>query len=101
MATSIVSGRVDSVINQRASSYIHAAGLTVSDVIGMLWNCIAQNKQVPDFLMQAETQEADSLAQFFEFCDSLEPLPDTEWISNIDDEQMKKLITDHLEDKYA
>ena len=52
-------------------------------------------------MTQAETQEADSLTQFFEFCDSLEPLPNTEWISNIDDEQMMQLITDHLENKYA
>lgn len=100
MATSIVSGRVDSAINQRASSYMHTAGLTVSDVIGMLWNCIGKTNK-PNYLTQAETQEADSLTQFFEFCDSLEPLPNTEWISNIDDEQMKQLITDHLENKYA
>lgn len=79
---------------------MHAAGLTVSDVIGMLWNCIGKTNK-PNYLTQAETQEADSLTQFFEFCDSLEPLPNTEWISNIDDEQMMQLITDHLESKYA
>lgn len=100
MATSIVSGRVDSAINQRANSYMHAAGLTVSDVIGMLWNCIAKNKQAQVF-DAGRNQRGGFPHAVFEFCDSLEPLPDTEWISNIDDEQMKQLITDHLEDKYA
>lgn len=101
MATAIVSGRVDAAVNQRASTYIRAAGLTVSDVIGMLWNNIAQHKQIPAFLTEQKAEEKDTLTQFFAFCDSLEPLPGTEWLATINEEQAKQLITEHLEEKYA
>lgn len=63
VATAIVSGRVDEAVKERAGAYIKAAGLTVGDVINIVWTNIANTKQVPT----ATEQDAEPLSAWDAF----------------------------------
>lgn len=64
MATAIVSGRVDEAVKERAGAYIHAAGLTVGDVINKLWEYIAATGDTTEFLEKAQTEQLLHLNAF-------------------------------------
>lgn len=100
MATAIVSGRVDEAVKERAGAYIHAAGLTVGDVINRLWEYIAATGAIPELASKADTG-IDQLENFFSLCDSISPLPGTEYLATMSSSEMKDLIAEHLEEKYA
>lgn len=93
MATSVVSGRVDDHVKERAAAYIHAAGMTSADVIKTVWERIAKTGEVP--VAEAEERECDPFEAFVEFCDSLGPCDD--WLINMTDEQMNDMIASRYE----
>lgn len=59
----VVQARVPSEIQDAANQVIHAAGLTVSDVVRVLMTRIAQDKAIPPALFQPS---AETLAAFAE-----------------------------------
>lgn len=94
MATSVVSGRVDTTVRTKADAYIKAAGLTPADVIKTVWENIAATGMIPTE-EKASEDTVDPWDDFMEFCKSLPPAP--QWFNELTDEQMK----DMLGDKYA
>lgn len=81
MATAIVSGRVDTAIKERAGAYIRAAGLTVGDVINIVWESIASTGSLPHMEQAAPDEPAsawDAFMAFREATDSptSDPIPD-------------------------
>lgn len=66
MATSIVSGRVDTDVKERAGAYILAAGLTTGELINNLWTYVARTKNVPQFLEEPESETTDAFKRFMQ-----------------------------------
>ena len=87
MATSVVSGRVDEKIRQRADAYIRAAGSTPAEVIKVVWENIAHTGEVPE---AASEEPRGAWERFMEFRESL---PEAEpWLVNLTKEQMRDMI---------
>ena len=88
MATSVVSGRVDEKIRQRADAYIRAAGSTPAEVIKVVWESIARTGEVPEVVPVEEPRGA--WERFMEFRESL---PKAEpWLVSLTKEQMRDMI---------
>ena len=88
MATSVVSGRVDEKIRQRADAYIRAAGSTPAEVIKVVWENIARTGEVPEVAPVEEPRGA--WERFMEFRESL---PKAEpWLVSLTKEQMRDMI---------
>ncbi len=88
MATSVVSGRVDEKVRQRADAYIRAAGSTPAEVIKVVWENIARTGEVPEV---APTEEPrDVWERFMEFRETL--LEAEPWLVNLTKEQMRDMI---------
>ena len=88
MATSVVSGRVDEKIRQRADAYIRAAGSTPAEVIKVVWENIARTGEVPEVVPVEEPRGA--WERFMEFRESL---PKAEpWLVSLTKEQMRDMI---------
>ena len=88
MATSVVSGRVDEKVRQRADAYIRAAGSTPAEVIKVVWENIARTGEVPEVVPVEEPRGA--WERFMEFRESL---PKAEpWLVNLTKEQMRDMI---------
>ncbi len=88
MATSVVSGRVDEKIRQRADAYIRAAGSTPAEVIKVVWECIARTGEVP-----VESPAEESNGAWERFMEFRESLPKAEpWLVNLTKEQMRDMI---------
>ncbi len=102
MATVIISGRVDEQVKERAGVYIHAAGLTVGDVIKTMWENIAATGQLPEPLgEEGEGSQASSMGAFIEFCDSLStPKPEKDWLAALAPGNEKDLVAEELLKKY-
>lgn len=99
MPTAIVSGRVDATVKERADAHILAAGLTVGEVINIVWENIAKTGHAPVSAAEQET-EVDPLERFFAFCDSPEQLEDSDWLTNLSVEGMREFETNRLMEKY-
>ena len=77
MATAIVSGRVDTAIKERAGAYIRAAGLTVGDVINIVWKSIASTGSLPHMEQTAPEEPASAWDAFMAFREAADsPTPD-------------------------
>ena len=88
MATSVVSGRVDEKVRQRADAYIRAAGSTPAEVIKVVWENIARTGEVPEVAPSEGSRGA--WERFMEFRESL---PKAEpWLVNLTKEQMRDMI---------
>ena len=99
MATAIISGRVDESVKERASVAIHAAGLTFADVVKTVMENIAKTGEIPTPVQDQTVSDYDPFEAFIAFCDSLPPADP--FLVNMTDEQMRDLITEMLEEKYA
>ena len=95
MATSVISGRVDDYVKEKAAAYIQAAGLTAAEVIKTVWERIARTGEVPVDESEAREAEYDPFEAFVTFCDSLEPAGD--WLVNLTDEQMNDMMASRYE----
>ena len=73
MSTTVVSGRVNTSVFERAARIIRAAGLTPASVIKNLWECIAQTGRLPEFAFEEKktAQSCEAFARFVEFSNSL------------------------------
>lgn len=98
MATAIVSGRVDEAVKERAGAYIKAAGLTVGDVINIVWTNIANTGSTPAIESAGDEEPLDPFERFVSFCDKLEPLPGSERYAHMTDEE---ILLEHLVEKYG
>ena len=76
MATSVVSGRVDEAIRQRADIVMRKAGLKPTDIIQGLWATMASTGEVPDAALPATTAAngQEAMARLDCFLDSLPPV---------------------------
>lgn len=87
MSTSVVSGRVDEKVRQRADAYIRAAGSTPAEVIKVVWENIARTGEVP------EEEPEESCGAWERFMEFRESLPEAEpWLVNLTKEQMRDMI---------
>ena len=87
MSTSVVSGRVDEKVRQRADAYIRAAGSTPAEVIKVVWENIARTGEVPE---EEPEGPCGAWERFMEFRESL---PEAEpWLVNLTKEQMRDMI---------
>ncbi len=88
MATSVVSGRVDEKVRQRADAYIRAAGSTPAEVIKVVWESIARTGEVP-----VESPAEESSGAWERFMEFRESLPKAEpWLVSLTKEQMRDMI---------
>lgn len=95
MATSVVSGRVDDYVKERAAAYIHAAGLTTAEVIKTVWERIARTGEVPMAEAEVAEQEYDPFEAFMAFRAQLQPAD--AWLVSMTDEQMNDMIVSRYE----
>ena len=88
MATSVVSGRVDEKIRQRADAYIRAARATPAEVSKVVWESIARTGEVP-----VESPAEESNGAWERFMEFRESLPKAEpWLVSLTKEQMRDMI---------
>ena len=75
MATTVVSGRVDTPTSQQAMRVIKAAGLTPAALIKSIWESIAQTGRLPNLANEDERalQKRDTFAEFLAFSNALPP----------------------------
>lgn len=90
MTTTVVSGRVDSRVKERAGAHIKAAGLTSAAVIESLWNHIAETGEVPIFEGKNKLADEDPLASFLELRRAMSCAP--KWLADLTDEQMNDMM---------
>ena len=96
MATSVISGRVDTRVQQKADIALRKAGLTPTDIIQRMWNSIAATGEIPEVLLeQDDTRRADDpLAHLTRFLESL-PAPDPAFADMDDDDILALKVTEH------
>ena len=87
MATSVVSGRVDEKVRQRADAYIRAAGSTPAEVIKVVWESIARTGEVPEAAPALAAQgPMERLAEL------RESFGKADWLVNLTKEEMRDMI---------
>ena len=102
MATAIISGRVEESVKERAGAYIRAAGLTVGDVIKLVWENIAQTGELPQPVSQSDSSEDVAWKGFMEFRSALnDESAGEDWLAGLDDKGIRDVVTEALEEKYA
>ena len=98
MATAIVSGRVDEVVKERAGAYIKAAGLTVGDVINIVWTNIANTGSIPTIESAGVEEALDPFERFMAFRETFNSAPIDERYASMTDEE---ILMEHLVEKYG
>ena len=99
MPTAVVSGRVDVKLKRQVDAILSTHGTTANDVIGAVWEQIAQTHEVP---MRIKPEEAERLARqrakFAEFEKFLETLPpiNPEYANMTDDEILAMRIDEYV-----
>ena len=88
MATDVVSGRVDKLVNRQAAKYIRAAEKTPADVIKTVWENIASTGEIPEPVV-CNPEKDDAWQRFMSFRSSLPPAT---WLATLTDDQMKDMI---------
>ena len=102
MATAIISGRVEESVKEKAGAYIRAAGLTVGDVIKLVWENIAQTGELPQPIDRGDSSEDATWKGFMEFRSALNDGSAREdWLADLDDKGIRDVVTEALEEKYA
>ena len=102
MATAIVSGRVDEAVKERAGAYIHAAGLTVGDVINRLWEYIAATGDTTEFLEKAQTEQPPAFERFLQLRNELAAISGGAEIPEMSNNELKDyLASERLKDYEA
>ena len=87
MATSVVSGRVDEKIRQRADAYIRAAGSTPAEVIKVVWENIARTGEVPE-----EAPASAAQGPMERLAELRESFSEADWLVNLTKEEMRDMI---------
>lgn len=98
MATAIVSGRVDEAVKERAGAYIKAAGLTVGDVINIVWTNIANTGNTPTMDSAGAEESLDPFERFMAFRETFNSAPIDERYASMTDEE---ILMEHLVEKYG
>lgn len=102
MATAIVSGRVDEAVKERAGAYIHAAGLTVGDVINRLWEYIAATGDTTGFLEKAQTEQPPAFERFLQLRNELVAISGVTGIPEMSSDELKDyLASERMKDYEA
>lgn len=102
MATAIVSGRVDEAVKERAGAYIHAAGLTVGDVINRLWEYIAATGDTTEFLEKTQTEQPPAFERFLQLRNELAAISGGAVIPEMSNDELKDyLASERLKDYEA
>lgn len=102
MATAIISGRVEESVKEKAGAYIRAAGLTVGDVIKLVWENIAQTGELPQPIDRGDSSGDATWKGFMEFRSALNDGSAREdWLADLDDKGIRDVVTEALEEKYA
>ena len=93
MTTSVVSGRVDARVLQKADLVLRKAGLTPTDVIQRVWASMAATGEIPSAILAPvdDRHAGDALARLEGFLDSL-PAPDPAY-AGMDDDDILALRT--------
>lgn len=100
MANVVVSGRVSESVKRRADAYIRAAGLTVADVVRVVWDNIARTGEVPTACSDAESAETDDpWVRFMHVRGSLSDEPG--WLADLSDENVRDMAATERERHYA
>ena len=97
MATAIVSGRVDEAVKARAARHIHAAGMSVGDVIKAVWEHIAETGEVPSPAPATDSAwcQRERLQALRAFRDGLPTKPE---LIGLGDAEMRVLIAERYVD---
>lgn len=103
METTIISGRVDARVKERANAYIQAAGLSVSDVIKTVWERIARTGELPAPIAaeEAKTEALGAWEEFLSLRSELSAIPtENDWLAALTPQQLKDLIAEGLVAEY-
>lgn len=91
MATAVVAGRVDEAVKNKVDALLRIAGTSASELIGRLWEHVAETEEIPAFASQGQTEvQTDNLDDFLSFVDSLPPAP--AWLKDMDRDAMRDMI---------
>ena len=52
MATAVVAGRVDEAVKNKVDALLRIAGTSASELIGRLWEHVAETEEIPAFASQ-------------------------------------------------
>ena len=100
MATAVISGRVDELVKQRAEAVLAKNGVTPNQLIGAIWNQIAQTGTIPISMGEDELQ-AHRRQRFAEFQAWTKTLPPCPSLANATDEELREMIVEGLVEKYG
>ena len=89
MPTSVVSGRVDERVRQRADAFIRGAGTTPAEVIKVTWERIARTGEVPVEEGAQPAQKGGAWDRLMRLRDELPARPE---LAAMTDEQMRDMI---------
>lgn len=96
MRTTVVSGRVDADVKEKADAYLKEKGVTPGEVIKNVWASIATTGQVPDPVDEeaAFRRKRALLADLFQLADSQAPNPE---FTNMTKAQMHDFVAGKYE----
>ena len=96
MATSVVSGRVNTRTKERVDAILARAGKTPGDVIKDVWANIAQTGELPATQSQEDEFEhrRQAFSAFREFVRSAPQAPD--WFIHLTDEETGDVVAEEL-----
>ena len=97
MATSVVSGRVDETIRQRADVVMRRAGLKPTDVIQGVWAFMARTGEIPDIAQPASVidNNQEALARLNDYFQTL-PSANPAYAGLSDDDILSSRVRDHV-----
>lgn len=87
MATTVISGRVDELVKQRAEAVLAKNGVTANQLIGAIWNQIAQTGTIPISMGEDELRvhRRQRFAEFQAWTKTLPP-PNPQYAHMTDEE---------------
>ncbi|MGI6221279.1 MAG: hypothetical protein ACOYIP_05365 [Coriobacteriales bacterium] len=96
MATAVISGRVDTRVQQKADVVLRKAGLTPTDIIQRIWGAMAATGEIPEVLLErdAARQPDNPLEHLARFLESL-PAVDTAYADMSDNDILALKVADH------
>ena len=97
MATSVVSGRVDESVRQRADLVMRKAGLKPTDIIQGVWAFMARTGEIPDVVQPAGAADnsPDFLVLLNDFFQTLPPM-NPAYAGLSDDDILSSKVRDHV-----
>lgn len=94
MSTTVISGRVDTLVARQAQMVLQHAGVTPGEVIKAVWGRIASTGEVP--VHEEGVQEGRRQLDALERLDGIrERYASCEALHTLDDAQMKDIIAGH------